>query len=406
MNLGVNIFTVNSISTLLLGILLFSTYVGNITPLGIKHLSLSYVSIILIAAFSLILFKKLRIKLDLATEILFALVFVIPLISNIMNGGDIGEYFPIHLKMGFYSIVTYYLLKMLLPFINLLSIEKTILVSGYFGCLISIYFYILNFGNISRTNQFGCTRGVRLTGAIGEDPNIAMYSLVLFNALCMTKSQKQYLIGWLLSSVVIILSMSRGAILAMFFAFSISSFCNSQRKIRLLQLKTISPFLIILLFFLYSISPIIPKLVSRFSYSRLSDGAGRSQIWKDAFNTFQNNKYIGIGFGNTVNYNKKHYNSHFINHCTFLDYLVEGGPLNFIMCVLLHLWILYKLLLNRTIMTEHLFIFISFIMFSVISTFLSGGLLRAPFAIFMALFERFTKNKIIDFSNKRYMYEN
>lgn len=404
MSLGVNFFTANSISTLLLGLLLFSTYVGNITPFGIKYLSLSYISIFIIVSFVIIFFSKLKIKLDLATEVLFGLVFVTPLISNILNGGEIGQYFPIHLKMSFYSILTYYLLKMLLPCINLSNIEKTILVSGYLGCFVSLFLYIVNFGNISRTIHFGCTGGVRLTGAIGDDPNIAMYSLVLFNALCMTRKEKKYLLGWLLSSLVIVLSMSRGAILAMIFAFGVSFLFTSQRKIRLLQLKILSPLLISVFIFL-SMNPVISKLAIRFSFNKLSDGAGRAQIWKDAFNTFQKNKFIGIGFGNTVNYNKKYYNSHFINHCTFLDYLVEGGPFNVFMCIFLHFWILYKLFLTKTIMSEHIFICISFIMFSVISTFLSGGLLRAPFAIFMALFERFTANKIIDFQTTELKYE-
>ena len=190
------------------------------------------------------------------------------------------------------------------------------------------------------------------------DPNIYSASLIVPFLIglkkIINKERKKILIAIVLinMSFSILLSGSRGSLMAIILATFIYLFLYSKKQHKFTKVFEIFLIVIAILTF---IIPFVPETTTeRFSIEgMLSDGgAGRTSIWKTAIEYFENSeidkKLLGNGIG-TFRYNAGNQvlfekigsiNNNVYSHNIFFTILIEGGIIGFtIMCLLLkNIW--------------------------------------------------------------------
>jgi O-antigen ligase len=287
--------------------------------------------------------------------------------------------------------------------ISLSVIERCLYISGFIGCVFSLYFYFSEFG-IDVSKRFGAFEGFRLTGAICADPNYSSLSFILFYALCLFRKSSVSKIGICLCWLCVICSMSKAAILA--FAIGWCVYVIIIKKYRLILNKLIivliTAFLGIIFLEVYSPS-FLTILNSRFNIQDIKTGSGRSAIWAQVIDTSFDNCLIGIGLGNTSDYFKRHKKPlTTVSHNNYLDCLLEGGIICFILFVL-YLFSIFMVLNylkknKRLYMENSLYLYVAFFIFITMSFTLSYALFRPQFALFLALVNRYSRNNIMDYN--------
>lgn len=250
----------------------------------------------------------------------------------------------------YFIIIMFYLTgRFLMLKLEINHIEKNMSITGFIGVIISLSYYLMgiiasgmNFygGNI---DYFGLTidRSIpRLTGAASNDPNILAFYFTLYFFFVITNlKNRMNKAGFLLVSLVIILTFSRGAYLSI--AFGLIILFLTSNSIRL-KIKAII-ITIIFVFVLYLIGDKMPfnpinYVISRFAKLFTDGGSGRLEIWSNAINTFLDNPIIGIGINSVREYNHENYMRGMYIHNSFLEVLVETGIFGFV--VYLSFWVL------------------------------------------------------------------
>ena len=216
------------------------------------------------------------------------------------------------------------------------TVENTICNVGLVFSIITIIYYLvglksLNFNFIGNgVISYGVLldRSVaRLISFASSDPNITafIFTLFFFFNLKNIKSIKNKISVFLISSIII-LTFSRGAILA--FSLSFLYFILYEKNISSTikrAIKIVVP-LIIVLFILNIISDglVFDIFIKRFSESLNDGGSGRMNLWDESFKIFNNHPILGIGLNNS-----RYYISGTYIHNTFLQVLAETGIVGF-----------------------------------------------------------------------------
>ncbi|MCM3068383.1 O-antigen ligase family protein [Priestia flexa] len=244
--------------------------------------------------------------------------------------------FSIRLIIGIIiTLVSYIIMKDILSRVGILKLEKIISTSGIIFNLASIILYTIgmyslhfNFiGNQIRSYGLLVDRSVpRLIGTF-SDPNIFCFCNFIFFYYYLTHlNSKSSKLGLLLSTITLLLTFSRGAILAVLlglFIFFIS--VKVKTKVKMLVLGSIFVYLIILIADSFFSIDILEVITSRFESSAEDNGSGRFTLWEHGLTLFQSHPIFGIGIFNFRPYNNEYFGSHLYMHNTFLEILTESG---------------------------------------------------------------------------------
>ena len=258
-----------------------------------------------------------------------------------------------HIILYLIVLVFYFLGRFLTTKLEITYIEKVISRTGFLGVIISLIYYLIgilasgmNFygGNI---DYFGLTidRSVpRLTGAASNDPNIIVFYFTLYFFFTITNLKDRLnKIGFLLVSLVILLTFSRGAYLSIVFGLIILFLTSSGIKSKIKAITT-TMFLVFVLYMIGDkmiINP-INYIISRFTKLFSDGGSGRLVIWSNAINTFLDNPIFGIGINSIREYNLEKYMKGMYVHNSFLEVLVETGIVGFVIYIIFWVLLLRK----------------------------------------------------------------
>ncbi len=185
----------------------------------------------------------------------------------------------------------------------------------------------------------------RLIGTI-EDPNffVLFNSIFFFYYLTRPKDRMNNL-GLILCFITVLLSLSRGGLLAVLFPFIfymvkyVRKYNNKKVLLMLALVLILNIFLIYILNF-NLIHVLTERMLNIFS----DGGSGRINLWKKGLDLFMKNPIIGIGINNFRYYNINVYGGSHYLHNTYLQVLVETGVVGFVIFSLFLFSFLIRLL--------------------------------------------------------------
>ena len=308
-----------SLPIVLFGFIMFSVFIDTIVNVAFYTRPI-FIAIVLSLVYFIFNLKNITIKNIFTLEFLYFGILVNFLISTILNYGMIGNIGYVNIGNIGFALLLWFVLKILLNKINIHDIEKVLIIVGFCGAFISIYFYIRGFGQLN-SNNFGAMYGYRLTGAIATDPNYAMFSFIIYHSLFFVLNNNIGRFGWILITICLLLSMSRGAMLAYWCSVIPALFIYRVRKTRIKDFCFIMIIVLTSYLFFYNEIDLFSRFEKRFEIDNISKGAGRFEIWKKTLNNYQNFIIKGIGFGNCGDYNKKTINDRRCFHNTYPAFL-------------------------------------------------------------------------------------
>lgn len=236
----------------------------------------------------------------------------------------------------------------------------------------------------------------RMIGVVSTDPNIFVFYLsgFLYYNFERVKESSRYIIGFLLSFFAIILSFSRGAIIATVITLFLNFVFEEKDFKRFIKLG------LLLFLFVYLVNMINPNiqliLKQRFFQIKTDGGSGRIQLWKNALTTFKDNPIFGIGLNGTTSYGQWHYNDGHYVHNTFLEVLSESGIIG--ICIYMFFWVqlLKTAYLNKKYSSNSNFVFYTLFSMLIQLNFLSVLHSEAFYMILILNFYFLEKNRIDD----------
>jgi O-antigen ligase len=215
-------------------------------------------------------------------------------------------------------------------------------------CIIGVILYYLGI----TTNL---TFGFRATGTF-EDPNLAASFLIISLGFCLSynnspnSNKKRIPINLLLILFALLLTSSRGGVLGLGVGFILVVLINLTNK-GIKQIAKIVVFLIVLITIILLINYIYPLDIVNTSLGRISNisteesGTNlRLLLWRTALTLWQDNPFLGVGFGQYL-HNAQEINSSIVNipHNTYLSFLAETGIIGFMSFFSLPIYLFYKL---------------------------------------------------------------
>lgn len=171
----------------------------------------------------------------------------------------------------------------------------------------------------------------RLIGSLSHDPNIAAFYLTPLILFSLNDIQyKGYLFIFISLLVILMLTLSRGGILGIFFGIGVFIFLKRAELIIYLKnnLKKLLFTIIILILVFYKLD-LINTILLRFSNSISTGGSGRTKLWLEGISFFKFKPCLGYGINNSklllipLVGNPKYL------HNTFLEILIEFGIVGF-----------------------------------------------------------------------------
>lgn len=275
--------------------------------------------------------------------------------------------------------------------------------------ILSLFMYVLGYYKVSGNYEayehvrvFGIyvERGMpRLIGPL-LDPNIFTFYICPVFFYTLLKPQKKlfdYLFFTLLC-VALILSMSRGGIIAISFATMIILFIKTLSALLRLRLNKSDVFFISLAIITTSI--ILNLIFSSTDFAmmlerRINDigsGSGRFEIWENALKLWHENMLLGIGWFNFLDFNILMFDRANYAHNTFIETLVETGLIGFILYLAFHLLILLKIINLVRLNKRYEFVFYSYL--AILIQFNSLSLIvNEVFFMFLILLSIFYRNE-------------
>lgn len=248
--------------------------------------------------------------------------------------------------LGFIIISIYYItITNLLTIITKSDIERNITDSGLIICVVTIIYYVIGLVackfNFNGNGQefFGVLldrRIPRLISLMSKDPNITVVYMTLFLFLFANKAKENLKnkLGLILSAIIIILTFSRGAYIALMFSMLIVYFSIKNIKLTL-KIKQMIKGIICIAIIVVVITAItniniLNVVANRFEDTSKDNGSGRTVLWRNAVKTFKKHPCFGIGINATLEYNKVYYGTKNYVHNTYLEVLSETGIIGFI----------------------------------------------------------------------------
>ena len=263
----------------------------------------------------------------------------------------------------------YLIMRYIFSLSSINNIEKSILIGGiiYNGLSLVLYLVgLISLGFVTEGNQidaYGVTidRNLpRLTG-LTEDPNVfVFFNLVFFFYYLTHLKIKWAKVGLILSTISILLTLSRGGILAVIFGLIIMFFsANIRQKI---YMTIFIPISIIILNYISKITlklDLINTAIERFSTS--DSGSGRADLWLHGLQFFYDNPIFGIGIFNFLPYSVTEFGLPVYMHSAFIDSLVEGGIIGFFLYILVFIIFIITYYVNREKITDKGYILFAFV---------------------------------------------
>lgn len=295
-------------------------------------------------------------------------------------------------------IIFYFLIKYLLINISIKNIEEMISTVGLISSVSSLVYYFLglmaiNFNfmgnNIISYGVLIDRNAPRLIGTF-SDPNIFAFanSLFLFFYLFRLNSRKNAL-GLFFIVLTLILTLSRGAIIAVFIGLIISFLLSSKKS----KIKTIfiTPIIFIvfnkLIFQIFNID-IFSTLLLRFNEVSTDAGSGRFTIWGNGLTLFSENPIFGIGIYNFRSYSVTYFGIDHYMHNTFLEVIVESGLIGTTLYLIFLITIILSLFKIIKISSKINYLFVTFL--TMIFMMLSLSLIaNESFFLLLALIARY-----------------
>ena len=248
-------------------------------------------------------------------------------------------------------ISVYYIIRRVIVYVSITQIDNYIKKAGIIICVASLIYYIMGLAYFSFIPSFTqiMKYGVmidrymfRLMGTINE-PNItSIYLSLFFFYYLYNHKDRLGLIGLILTSICVLLTLSRGAYLSFAFTILIIPLFMPNKR-RYLRKFLVSIFFagvasVILWSFLlnYGIDIFAP-ITDRFTSIEEDSGSGRLDLWRCALDAFYNNPIFGIGLNGIRSYNVDHFGSQFDNytHNSYLEVLAESGIVGFCLFILM-----------------------------------------------------------------------
>lgn len=293
----------------------------------------------------------------------------------------------------------YFVLRFLFYRLPIISIEKIISQSGLIFNVSSLLFFVIgayqidfNFlGNNITSLGLLIDRGMpRLIGT-SIDPNI----FVLFNSLFFFYFVgKKHKIGTVLSVTNIVLTFSRGGLIAIGLPLFISIIMfKNKGKVKLIRGITIASLIIpLILSTLFNIN-IWAIINDRFLSLGEDRGSGRFEIWENALKIFMENPIFGIGIYNFQQYNLLYFNDYHYPHNTYLEILVESGIIGFTLYLAFFMILIYKLYELQKVRPETRFLFLTVLSIMIIMATLSTAASEFLFLFFALSFRYIIENE-------------
>lgn len=270
----------------------------------------------------------------------------------------------------FTILIFYFATRGLIVHLSLDKIEKIFSKAGYVAVWFSVFYFIIGMVALEfnfHGNQVGVyglflDRNIpRLTGTV-HDPNIFVFFITPYFFYVATHlNNKKNIIGFIVASLCIVLTFSRGGYLGVF-AGCLLLLVLSKKRLKQFRFGIITLFSLFILYSFKTYLPIDPfeLISSRFLDIRTDGGSGRSILWSNAFNTFLDNPLLGIGINATLDYSADFYTRRGYVHNTFLEVLSEMGLIGFMVYMLLWFSLLrYSLKMFKS--NNNLFIICTFI---------------------------------------------
>jgi O-antigen ligase len=217
------------------------------------------------------------------------------------------------------------------------------------------------------------TSDYRATGTF-EDPNLAAAYLIISLGFCLVYNHSRKSLttripfNLFIIIFALLLTSSRGGVLGLGLGFIFVILINLTNK-GIRQITKIVAVFIMISAVIFIINFIYPLDFINTSLERItnvgSDESGTSLrllLWKTALTLWQDNPFLGVGFGQYLA-NAHHLNSSIVNipHNTYLSFLAETGIIGFISFFSLPIYLFFKLFkLIKTGDTVSIFLFVSF----------------------------------------------
>lgn len=270
---------------------------------------------------------------------LFFLIFSMTALQFRFSEAHLRFIFALILILGFYFINRSIVIK--LPTHRF---ERIFSKMGLFGIVISCLYYLLGMAALdfnyigNNITSFGVLvdRSIpRLTGLISSDPNITAFVITpYFFYTASNLNNLSNKVGFILSSLAILLTFSRGAYVAIAIAFLfLIVFSNKRVRLNAVVIISIISFLTVILGNIFKFNP-IEFISTRFQAIIFDGGSGRDVLWDIAYQTFLNHPFFGIGIHSTLQYGTIYYDNSHYSHNTFLEVLVESGVFGFVFYML------------------------------------------------------------------------
>lgn len=319
------------IDYMLLGLLIISLYLGNLNiNVGI---SIKPYMIVMCVIFIYII-KDFYVRKLYKYELMMILFFIAFSLTSIRL-----TYPEKHIRYILALIVIlafYFIIKCFLDRFTIKDLQEYFVYYSNIAIILSLAYYVIGIisvgGNFRGNNvqKYGMLldRGIpRLTGLVSTDPNIFVFflTIIFFYTLNNFNSRRNKL-GLFLSALVIILTFSRGAYLAIGFTIIIMFLLekNVRYKIKLI-INSILVFISFIFIGKYFSIDVVSTIMDRFKSISSDGGSGRTVLWSNAITSFKDNPIFGIGINSTTSYGIENYgNPHYV-HNSILEILSEGG---------------------------------------------------------------------------------
>lgn len=351
--------------------------------------------------------------------------YEIILLAFIMYGGCTAIYASdliSTLRMFVGSLVMFFCyISVKIYFLNynfkILDVERIFYLASLSFIIISLVMYI--YGMYIISDDFKSYEHVRVAGVFVEratprliglvnDPNIFVVfaTPLFFYSLFKINKSFFYFIALTLTALCILLSLSRGGILAItliaFMCFLLR-LTMSIAKGRLNK-KTIFWFFIlsvttIIVFYFLNVSSSISSIIEK-RVSTISSGSGRIEIWKNLLSLWSESPIFGIGWYNFLHYNIELFGRENYAHNAYLEVLVETGVIGFAIYLSFILAVLYKTIVLTRKNPELNYLFCSLLSILVSFMFLSL-IINEIFFLLLAIISVFSyKEKYSGFENQ------
>lgn len=285
------------------------------------------------------------------------------------------------LILGFAVILTYY------SFVSNLAyrlddgvVVSVLLCSGSLFLLVSLVSYFVGDGWIM-------DRGIKRLIGSTIDPNIFVVFASLTHMLFLHKvgnGEIRFVIGLLLSATCIILSVSRGGILATTLGTMLFFLCpktaNVGAKIKKALVIVCCLTIVYMLATQYMNVDVRSIVVRRFQ--DITGGSGRANIWDNALKLFRAYPLFGVGLYNFQHYNLRVFGDSHYAHNTYLEILVEGGLIGAVLFAVFFIAFVLDRPSTRLLIVIKLAIYMQ-----LISLFFLTGLLMEPIYLAFALYK-------------------